>query len=72
MDIFITTEEKWQNQPLTCGALESLLQPFYDKLKTVDEIRNTLEDVRMSLDSLACQLIPDSEEDDVEPTDCAD
>lgn len=72
MDIIITNEEEWRKQPITCGMLETLLQPFYDKLKDVDEIRNTLEDVRMSLDSLACQLIPDDEEEDEEPKDCAD
>lgn len=26
------SSESWREKPLTCGAMEDLLQPFYDKL----------------------------------------
>lgn len=60
------SSKAWREQPLTCGAMEDLLQPFCDKLKVLDEILYVLQDVRESLDSLSCQLIADEDEESEE------
>lgn len=57
------SSESWREKPLTCGAMEDLLQPFYDKLKVLDNILYAIQDVRESLDSLSCQLIADEDEE---------